>query len=111
MERPPVFNLVMGVRGSIASTPLNLYALKELLPEDAVWTVTGIGKIQFPTIVMAAILGADGLRVGMEDNVYLEKGVLASSNGQLVAKVVRFVRDLGIRVVKPDEARDILGIR
>jgi uncharacterized protein (DUF849 family) len=79
------------------------------LPAGSQWAAFGISRAQMPMVALAMILGGH-CRVGLEDNLYLSKGVLAT-NGQLVAKAKRIVEELGGRVVSPAEARDKLGLR
>jgi len=103
------FDLVMGVPGAIAGTPDNLLHLVRQLPEGATWTVAGIGRAQLPLNTLAIVLGGH-VRVGFEDNIYYEKGVLATSNAQFVARIVRLAQELGREVATPQEARRMLGI-
>ena len=70
----------------------------------------GIGRAEFPMVAQAWLLGGH-VRVGLEDNIYLEKGVLATSNAVLVERAVRIVRDLGGRIATPGEAREILRLK
>lgn len=103
-------SLVMGVLGGIPPTIKNLIALVEALPCGDIWQVIGIGRHQF-TLGAAAILLGGNIRVGFEDNVYLKKGVLATSNAELVEKAVRIIRELGFEVATVEEAREILPLR
>jgi len=105
--KPMHFNFVMGVQ--IAATARDLVYMAESIPEGSTWTVSGIGRHQFPMATLGIVMGGH-VRVGFEDNVYLSKGVLARSNGELVEKVVRIARELGREIATPDEAREILGI-
>ncbi|MFC4767443.1 3-keto-5-aminohexanoate cleavage protein [Effusibacillus consociatus] len=107
-ERAP-FDFVMGVPGGIPGTPRDLLFLVESLPKGARWSVAGVGRAQLPLAAMAILLGGN-VRVGFEDNVYYEKGILAESNAQLVARIVRLAKELGRDVATPTEAREILGI-
>jgi uncharacterized protein (DUF849 family) len=79
------------------------------LPPDAVWAAFGIGRNEFPAVAQAVLLGGH-VRVGLEDNLYLEKGVFAS-NGTLVERAVKFVEILGTKIATPDEGRKILGLK
>jgi len=106
---PMQINFVLGVPGAAAATIPNLCWLVNAIPSDATWTVTGIGKSEF-LLAAAAIAMGGNVRVGFEDNIYLEKGVLAKSNGELVAKVVRIAKELGREIASPAEARKILGL-
>lgn len=107
---PMHFDFVMGVNGGISGEPRDLLFLRESIPDGATFTTAGIGRCQFPMITMSMLLGGHA-RVGFEDNIYLSKGVLARSNGELVEKAVRIARELGREIAGPDEARAILGMQ
>jgi len=109
VEEPPYFQLCMGVPWGIPATPENLLFLRSQLPPGARWSVLGVGRAQWTMVALGILLGGH-VRVGFEDNVYLERGVLAASNAQMVEKAVRLVRDLGREVASVDEARAILGL-
>ena len=106
---PMHFNFVMGVNGGIAATPRDVMFLKDSIPPGSTFTVSGIGRSAFPMAALAIISGGH-VRIGFEDNIYLERGVLAKSNGELVAKVVRLAKELGRVIATPKEAREILGL-
>lgn len=110
LKGPLNVNLVLGVPGGVDAVPEAIPALLRPLPEDVRWTVTAIGRHQRRMLAVAALMGADGVRVGFEDNVYLRKGQLAASNAELVADIAGLVQSLGRRVATPDEARARLGI-
>lgn len=110
LKGPLNVNLVLGVPGGIDASPEAIPALLRPLPDDVRWTVTAIGRHQRRMLSVAALLGADGVRVGFEDNVYLRKGQLAASNADLVADIAAVVRALGRRVATPGEARSRLGL-
>jgi len=110
LKGPLNVNLVLGVPGGIDASPEAIPALLRPLPDDVRWTVTAIGRHQRRMLSVAALLGADGVRVGFEDNVYLRKGQLAASNADLVADIAAVVRALGRRVATPGEARARLGL-
>jgi uncharacterized protein (DUF849 family) len=82
---------------------------KAQLPEGAVWASFGIGRNEFAAVAQAVLLGGH-VRVGLEDNLYLEKGVFAT-NGALVEKAVKIIELLGTKVATPDEGRAILGLK
>jgi 3-keto-5-aminohexanoate cleavage enzyme len=107
---PPYFQLCMGLKWGIAASPENLLFMKSKLPANALWSVIGLGKDQLPMIAMAMILRGS-VRVGFEDNIYIKKGVLASSNAQLVKRAVDLAERLGCQVATPGEARQMLGIK
>lgn len=107
---PMQFNFVLGVPGCTPATVGNLCWLVNNIPAGSTWTVTGIGRHEFPMAAAAIAMGGN-VRVGFEDNLYLSKGVLAKSNGELVAKVVRIANELGRGVATSAEAREILGLK
>jgi 3-keto-5-aminohexanoate cleavage enzyme len=109
IKSPMHFNFVLGVNGGISAEPRDLVFMAESIPAGSSFTVSGIGRSAFSMAAMAIIMGGH-VRVGFEDNVYLSKGVLAESNGELVEKVVRLAKELGREVATPQEARAILGL-
>jgi uncharacterized protein (DUF849 family) len=86
-----------------------VFYAKALLPEGARWSCFGIGRAEFPMLAQTWLLGGH-VRVGLEDNIYLSKGVLAQSNAELVAKARRIVEDLGGSVASSAEARELIGL-
>lgn len=108
-KAPPFFQLVIGVGYGAPGTPAALQFLRSQLPPDCEWVAAGIGRDQFPVAVQSMLSGGH-VRVGMEDNIYLEKGRLAPSNAALVEKMVRLIRELGGTVASATEARNILGL-
>ncbi len=111
LVKPMHFSFVMGIPGQINTpTPRHLLFLSETLPEGSTWQVIGIGIHQFPMITMGMLLGGH-VRVGMEDNLYISKGVMAENNAQFVEKTARLARELGRPIATPDEAREILGLK
>jgi 3-keto-5-aminohexanoate cleavage enzyme len=109
IKEPMHFNFMLGVKGGINATPRDLLFLVNSIPKNSTFCVGGIGRYEFPMITMSIIMGGH-VRVGFEDNIYLSKGKLAKSNGELVEKVVRISKELGRDIATPDEARKILGI-
>ncbi|HIT49041.1 MAG TPA: 3-keto-5-aminohexanoate cleavage protein [Candidatus Coprenecus stercoripullorum] len=107
---PMHFDFVMGVNGGIGGELRDFVFMRGSIPQDATYTVAGIGRYEFP-LAMAAIIDGGHVRVGFEDNVYLSKGVLAKSNGELVEKVVRMAREMGRQIASPAEAREILSLK
>ena len=107
---PMQFNFVLGVPGCTPATIPNLCWLVNSIPAGSTWTATGIGRHQF-TLAAAAIAMGGNVRVGFEDSIYIEKGVLAKSNGEMVAKVVRMAKELGREIATSAEAREILGLK
>ncbi|EWY38323.1 NADPH dependend quinone reductase [Skermanella stibiiresistens SB22] len=109
LAAPPLCSFVMGVRyGFQPSMETILYA-RGLLPPDSHFTAVGIGRASFPTVALSYLAGGH-VRVGLEDAVYLSRGVLAPSNAALVEKARRIVEDLGGEIASPAEARDIIGL-
>jgi len=109
IKEPMHFNFVLGVIGGISASPRNLNFLIESIPENSTYTVCGIGRHEFPMVSISIKKGGHA-RVGFEDNVYLSKGVLAKSNGELVEKVVEIADEFGRKIASPTEARKILNI-
>jgi 3-keto-5-aminohexanoate cleavage enzyme len=108
--RPPLhFGFVLGVNGGMSGEARDFHFLRDSIPGDATYSVAGIGRYEFP---LAELAIADGghVRVGLEDNLYLEKGVLAPSNAALVAKVAALAAACGRPVATPAEARRILRL-
>ncbi len=110
IKSPMHFDLVMGVNGGITGDLRDFVFLTDSLPAGSTYTVAGVGRFEF-SLAVAAIIHGGHVRVGFEDNVYLSKGVLAKSNGELVAKVVRMAKELGREIATPAEARQILGLK
>ena len=110
VDAPLHFDFVMGVPGGIPGEPEDLLHLVHKIPAGSTWTVAGIGRYELPLATMAILM--DGhVRVGFEDNIFYSKGVLAESNAQLVARIVRLAKELGREVATPDEARAILHLK
>jgi uncharacterized protein (DUF849 family) len=109
LEEPPLFQFCLGIPWGASADTTTMKAMKDSLPEGAVWAGFGIGRMQMPMVAQAILLGGN-VRVGLEDNLYLEKGVFAS-NGKLVEKAVKLIELLGARPLTPAEARKKLGLR
>lgn len=108
--RPALFQICLGIPWGAPATPESMMFMRSLLPPDAMWAGFGISRMEFPMVAQAVILGGH-VRVGLEDNLYIESGVLASNNAQLVERAVRIVQSLGADVATPEEARKILGLQ
>jgi len=91
-------------------SPKHLMHLVDLLPNDSIFSVLGIGPVEFQATTLSILLGGN-VRVGFEDNIYIKKGKLAESNAESVAKIVRIARELGREIASPGETREVLGIR
>ena len=108
INEPPLFQICLGVKWSAPADARTLLYMKDLLPANAVWSAFGISRWQMDIVALATILGGH-CRVGLEDNIYLERGVFAT-NGQLVERASHIIRNLGCDIATPDEAREILGV-
>ncbi len=109
IDPPPLFQIVLGVAWGAPQTPAAMSYMTSLLPKDANWAAFGISRMEFPMAAQAVLLGGH-VRVGLEDNLYVERGVFGS-NAQLVEKAVKLIRLLGPEVATPAEARKILKLR
>jgi len=108
--KPPLhFQFVLGVLGGMPATAKSLLHLSEVLPQGSTWSVIGIGPGQLPMAMMALAMGGH-VRVGLEDNIYYSKGVLAKSNAQLVERVVRIAKEFGRDIATAQESRRILSL-
>jgi 3-keto-5-aminohexanoate cleavage enzyme len=108
--KPPYhYSFVLGVVGGMTGEERDFLFLKDSLPEGATYSVAGIGRYEFPLAELSIKHGGH-VRVGLEDNIYLEKGVLAQSNAELVKKVVEIAKRYNREIASPSEARHILGM-
>lgn len=110
LDAPMHFDFVLGVPGGMPATMEDLMHMVRSIPVGSTWTVAGVGRHQTAMATAAIIMGGHA-RVGLEDNIYYTKGVLAKSNGELVERVVRLAKEIGREVATPDEARRILGLK
>lgn len=110
ISRPAHYQFVLGIRGGLAATEQNLDLLISRLPRESTWTVAGIGRHEFEMAELALKNGGH-IRVGLEDNLYLEKGVLAKGSHELVRKAVELAHRCGKKPAGLEEARRILGWR
>jgi uncharacterized protein (DUF849 family) len=109
IDAPPFFQICLGVAGGAPATAETMMAMKSQLPPGAHWGGFGISAASFPMVAQCVLLGGH-VRVGLEDNLYLERGKLAPGNAALVERAVSIVELLGGAVASPAEARDILGL-
>jgi 3-keto-5-aminohexanoate cleavage enzyme len=112
IQKPYYVNFVMNMsyQGAAEGTWENLVSLIQLLPQDTIYNCCAVGgKVQIPITTLAVLLGGQ-CRVGMEDNIYISKGVLAKNNAEMVAKSVRIIKELGFEIATPEEAREIIGL-
>lgn len=114
VTKPVYLQFVLGVLGGMQATVNNLVFLlnsaKELIGDDFVWSVCAAGQNQIKMCNMALLMGGN-TRVGLEDNLYLEKGVLAKSNAEQVEKIIRIGKEHGMEPANPDEARKTLALK
>jgi len=109
VDGPGLYTFVMGVKYGLNTDPATLLYMRDQLPSGALWAAFGISRAEFPIVAQAWLLGGH-IRVGMEDNIYLEKGVLCESNAQLVNRAKRIISDLGGQLASSNEARQMLGL-
>ena len=109
VDGPGLYTFVMGVKYGLNTDPATLLYMRDQRPSGALWAAFGISRAEFPIVAQAWLLGGH-IRVGMEDNIYLEKGVLCESNAQLVSRAKRIIGDLGGQLANSNEARQMLGL-
>ena len=109
LEPPLHFQFVLGAPGGAPAIPKALVHMVESIPPGSTWSSIGIGRGHLPIMLTTLALGGH-VRVGLEDNIYYQRGVLARSNAQLVERVVRLAQEIGRPVATPDEARRILSL-
>ena len=109
INEPPMFQICLGIPWGAEQTVDSMKVMKDELPTNASWASFGIGRMQMPMAAAAVAMGGN-VRVGLEDNLYLEKGVLAS-NDQLVTRVIEIIQRMGGRVLSPKETRDKLKLK
>jgi 3-keto-5-aminohexanoate cleavage enzyme len=110
LPAPMRVNLVFGVPGGIDASPEALVAMLRPLPEGTFWTVTCIGRHHPRMLALALLYGASGIRTGLEDTVYLSRGVLAPSSAALCQKAVELAHAVGREVATQDQTRELLGL-
>lgn len=109
INEPPMFQICLGIPWGAEQTVDSMKVMKDELPTNASWASFGIGRMQMPMAAAAVAMGGN-VRVGLEDNLYLEKGVLAS-NDQLVTRVIEIIQRMGSKVLSPKETRDKLKLK
>lgn len=109
ISKPLHFSFVLGVNGGMSGETRDFIFMKDSIPEYATYSVAGVGKYEFPLAEQSIIFGGH-VRVGLEDNLYIEKGILAPSNRALVEKVVSIANKYNREIASPNEARAILGM-
>jgi len=110
VEKPPLFQLCLGVPWGIEATTENMIYMRNNLPRDALWYAFAIGAQHF-SMAAASMINGGHARVGFEDNLFIKKGVLAKSNAEMVRKVVEIANLMDREVATPKEARQILGLK
>lgn len=109
-DDPLHFQFVLGTPWGSPGTPRSLFHLCEMIPEDATWSVIGVGRTHLPMSMMALCMGGH-IRVGMEDNIYYRQDQLVRKNAQFVKRIARIAGEYGREIATPDEAREILSLR
>jgi uncharacterized protein (DUF849 family) len=109
LEGPGLFSLVLGVKYGFNPSPETMMYARGLLPSGAIWSGFGLGRTEFPMVAQAWLLGGH-VRVGMEDNLYISKGVLAKTNAELVAHAVGILKMLGANIASAKDAREMLKL-
>ena len=109
LDDPVMVQLCMGIPYGAPDDPGTLLAMVNQLPPGAIWSAFSIGRMELPYVAMAALAGGN-VRVGLEDNLYLSRGVHAS-NGQLVERAVTILEAMNVRVLGPDEVREKLSLK
>lgn len=109
LDGPGLWTFVMGVKYGFSASPETLLYARNLLPAGAMWAAFGVGRFEFPMVAQAWLAGGH-VRVGLEDNIYISKGVLAQSNAVLVERAQDIVLSLGGQLASAAEAREILGL-
>ncbi len=109
LAKPLHFQFVLGVKGAIPAREDVVHYLRSLVPGDATWAVAATGRFQQPMTELAMRLGGHA-RVGLEDNIYLSKGVLSEGSAPLVSRAATYARSIGRTPVDPQRARELLGL-
>ncbi len=109
IEEPAMFQICLGIPWGAEQTVDSMKVMKDELPADSSWASFGIGRMQMPMAAAAVAMGGN-VRVGLEDNLYLERGVLAS-NAQLVERVIQIIDRMGTKILTPQEARKKLKLK
>jgi 3-keto-5-aminohexanoate cleavage enzyme len=109
ISKPLHFQFVLGIKGAIGARETVVTFLRSLIPADATWAVAAVGRHQQPMTELAMRLGGH-VRVGLEDNIYLERGALSEGSAPLVARAAGYARSVGREPVDPARAREMLGI-
>ena len=106
---PPMFQVCLGIPWGAPADTATMHCMSDALPDNAVWAGFGIGRMQMPMVTQAVMLGGNA-RVGLEDNLYLERGVFAN-NARLVERAANIIELMGAKIIGPDGAREKLALR
>ena len=108
-DSKPLYQLCLGIPWGAPASPESMTLMRNMLPKDAIWASFGISRYEFPMVATATVLGGH-VRVGLEDNLYISRGKLASGNAQLVERAVKIINAIGENVATPSQAREIFGL-
>jgi len=108
-DEKPLYQLCLGIPWGAPASAETMMLMRDMLPANANWASFGISRFEFPMVASAVLLGGH-CRVGLEDNLYIARGELASGNAQLVARAVEIVESMGSEVADEKQAREILGL-
>ncbi len=109
LDDPLHYQFILGSPYGSPATPKTLIHMHEMIPESATWSIVGIGRAHLPLSMLALVMGGH-IRVGMEDNIYYQKGELVERNAQFVERIVRIAQEYGRDVATPKDARNILQL-
>jgi uncharacterized protein (DUF849 family) len=109
IDPPPLFQLCMGIPYGAPADPSLLVSMVQQLPEGSQWASFALGRMQMPWVAQSILLGGH-VRVGLEDNLYLARGVKAT-NAQLVERARAIIEAIGCEVATPDDARELLNLK
>jgi uncharacterized protein (DUF849 family) len=109
ISSPPLWQFALGIKYGWDATPETLDYARRQLPQNSVWSAFGISRMEMPIVAQSWLYGGH-VRVGLEDNIFIEKGILAKTNAELVTKAARIVKDLGGRIANYQEAREIFNL-
>ena len=109
LSDPPMFQMCLGIPWGAPATTLAMQAMKDIMPKEGIWSGFAISKNEMPFVAQTVLMGGNP-RVGLEDNLYLSKGKLAT-NAQLVEKAIRIIEDLGSTIMTPAETRTMLKLK
>jgi len=107
IDQPPLFQLCLGIKYGAPASSEAMQAMRDALPPGSLWSAFGLGRMQMPMVAQSVLLGGN-VRVGLEDNLYLDKGIQAT-NAQLVERARSIVELLGVRVLSAAQTRERLG--